>query len=412
VAGGKLMKVEVSGITNPQTFQFAVIQKLVFRALVVWLLAIATLWLDGARDEQLFSALSFAVNLWLVVSLLVTATIWISLQPRFRRHSAKVAVVGVTAAGIAFAQRLQNQPNLAMEFVGFIDDRRPDRLPDHAPFPILCRADEVKQYLMQNPVEHVMLSLPGNATFRLEQVVEQLLDSTASVHYLHDFLMFRPIREKVTSIGNTSVFTIIDSPRAGWNDILKRIFDVVAAASALILLSPLLAIVAAWIKFDSPGPVLFKQKRWGEGAAPFQIYKFRSMTKTASASTHVAQATKHDARVTKVGTFIRRTSIDELPQLFNILLGDMSLVGPRPHAIAHNQEYRSQVKGYMLRHKIKPGLTGWAQIHGLRGETDTLDKMEGRINFDLEYLRNWTFVLDLYIIYRTVGLVFNRKNAY
>jgi putative colanic acid biosynthesis UDP-glucose lipid carrier transferase len=174
--------------------------------------------------------------------------------------------------------------------------------------------------------------------------------------------------------------------------------------------------VALFIKLDSKGPVFFRQNRWGTGAKPFAIYKFRSMTQETSQGAAggdvIVQTTANDMRVTKVGAFIRRTSIDELPQLLNIFLGSMSFVGPRPHATGHNKEYRGLIKGYMLRHKVKPGLTGWAQIHGFRGETDTLDKMAKRIDYDLEYLRNWTPLLDIYIVFKTVHVVALGKNAY
>jgi putative colanic acid biosynthesis UDP-glucose lipid carrier transferase len=292
----------------------------------------------------------------------------------------------------------------------------PDRLPDHKPFPILSRIDQIAEYITNHEVGHVLVSLPTQASYRFGFVLEQLLDSTCSVHYLHDFLLFRPIREAMTPIGSMSVFTIIDSPGDGFGAAIKRSFDILGASLGLIFLLPLFFIVAAWIKLDSKGPVFFKQNRWGTGASPFQIYKFRSMTQATSVAASVGevvtQTTQNDARVTRVGAFIRKTSIDELPQLLNIFKGDMSIVGPRPHAVGHNKQYRGLVKGYMLRHKIKPGLTGWAQIHGFRGETDTIDKMEMRVQYDLEYLRTWTPMLDVYVILKTVKLVVSGKNAY
>jgi putative colanic acid biosysnthesis UDP-glucose lipid carrier transferase len=411
-AGALLVRFNVSNVASIVAYPFTVINTLASRSIAAGFVTFLALWLDGVRGTQLQAPVSFALNMWLITSVLSTALISLSLHKRFRRPSLKIAAIGVTEASIAFAHKLANQPYLALDFVGYVEDRGPERIPDHSPFPILCRIDGVKNYLSTNVVHHMVVSLPTTATYRFQNALDQLLDSTCSVHYLHDFLLFKPIRERLTTLGNIAVFTVIDSPTSGWESILKRMFDVVASAAALVILSPLLIVTAAWIKHDSRGPVLFKQSRWGTGAEPFQIFKFRSMTQSASAASSTAQATKNDSRITKVGAFIRRTSIDELPQLINILCGDMSLVGPRPHAVAHNQEYRGLVKGYMLRHKIKPGLTGWAQVHGFRGETDTIDKMEGRIGYDLEYLRNWTLSLDLYIIVRTVALVLRRTNAW
>jgi putative colanic acid biosynthesis UDP-glucose lipid carrier transferase len=340
----------------------------------------------------------------------------VSVLPIFRRPSEKVAIAAITDSSVAFARGFKDQRFLAIDFLGFFEDRLPDRLPAHEPFPILSRIDEIATFITNHEVGHVLVSLPTQASYRFGFVLEQLLDSTCSVHYLHDFLLFRPIREAMTPIGSMSVFTIIDSPGDGFGAVIKRCFDVLGSSVGLILLVPVFLIVAMWIKLDSKGPVFFKQNRWGTGALPFQIYKFRSMTQATSVAASVGevvtQTTQNDARVTRVGAFIRKTSIDELPQLLNIFLGDMSIVGPRPHAVGHNKQYRGLVKGYMLRHKVKPGLTGWAQIHGFRGETDTIDKMEMRVKYDLEYLRNWTPMMDVYVILKTVKMVVSGKNAY
>ncbi|HHO8640587.1 TPA: exopolysaccharide biosynthesis polyprenyl glycosylphosphotransferase, partial [Klebsiella pneumoniae] len=176
-------------------------------------------------------------------------------------------------------------------------------------------------------------------------------------------------------------------------------------------ISPLLIIISLAVKITSPGPVIFRQTRYGMDGKPIKVWKFRSMVVMEN-DTEVKQATKDDVRVTNVGKFLRRTSLDELPQFFNVLFGEMSIVGPRPHAVSHNEQYRSLIEGYMLRHKVKPGITGWAQINGWRGETDTLDKMEKRIEFDLEYIRSWSVWLDLKIIVMTIFKGFVNKSAY
>ena len=208
------------------------------------------------------------------------------------------------------------------------------------------------------------------------------------------------------------VVSVRDTPYFGVRGLIKRLSDILIASLILLLASPVMALIAVGIKLTSPGPVLFKQRRYGLDGEEINVYKFRSMTVTEDGD-RIVQAKKRDPRVTPFGKFLRRSSLDELPQLFNVLQGRMSVVGPRPHAVAHNEMYRKVVKGYMIRHKVKPGITGWAQVNGLRGETDTLDKMAARIEYDLEYIRNWSVMLDLWIILRTVKVVFiGDRNAF
>ncbi|MCB9595313.1 MAG: exopolysaccharide biosynthesis polyprenyl glycosylphosphotransferase [Sandaracinaceae bacterium] len=192
---------------------------------------------------------------------------------------------------------------------------------------------------------------------------------------------------------------------------LKRAFDVLFAGTFLATAWPLLVAIGVAVRATSPGPAIFKQLRYGRGGEEIEVWKFRTMGVTENGAT-VTQATKNDARVTPLGAFLRRTSLDELPQFVNVLFGDMSVVGPRPHAVAHNRHYRTQILEYMLRHKVKPGITGWAQVNGWRGETDTLDKMVGRVDHDLEYLRDWTIWKDLEIVWLTVFGKKVRRNAY
>ncbi|HBX2594003.1 TPA: exopolysaccharide biosynthesis polyprenyl glycosylphosphotransferase, partial [Klebsiella pneumoniae] len=202
-----------------------------------------------------------------------------------------------------------------------------------------------------------------------------------------------------------------ESPLSGINMVFKRLEDIIVSLSILIVISPVLLIIACAVKFTSPGPVIFRQIRYGMDGKSIKVWKFRSMTVMEN-DNNVTQATKHDLRVTKVGKFLRRTSLDELPQFFNVLFGQMSVVGPRPHAVSHNEQYRTLIKGYMLRHKVKPGITGLAQVNGWRGETDTLDKMQKRVEYDLLYIRNWSIWLDLKIIFLTIFKGFVNKSAY
>jgi len=219
------------------------------------------------------------------------------------------------------------------------------------------------------------------------------------------------IQGRLQDMNGVPVVGICETPFTGTNELLKRVSDVVLASLILLILLPLLLPIALGVKLSSPGPVIFKQRRNGLDGEEIWIYKFRSMTTQDNGHT-MAQATKHDARVTPFGAFLRRTSLDELPQFFNVLQGRMSVVGPRPHAVAHNEMYRKLISAYMVRHKVKPGITGWAQVNGLRGETDTTEKMAARVEFDLEYLRNWSLGLDLQIIVRTVRVAFFDRNAY
>jgi putative colanic acid biosynthesis UDP-glucose lipid carrier transferase len=207
------------------------------------------------------------------------------------------------------------------------------------------------------------------------------------------------------------VVAVCETPYAGVNALLKRWFDIAVTLCGLVVIWPVLLVTAIGVKLSSPGPVIFKQRRYGLDGREIMVWKFRSMRAQDNGPV-VKQATKNDPRITRFGAFIRKTSLDELPQLFNVLSGSMSLVGPRPHAVAHNEQYRGLIKGYMLRHKVQPGITGWAQVCGYRGETETIEKMRARIEHDLYYLRNWSLSLDLWIIVKTFLVLLRDKNAY
>ncbi|MDS7692638.1 undecaprenyl-phosphate glucose phosphotransferase [Acinetobacter soli] len=246
---------------------------------------------------------------------------------------------------------------------------------------------------------------------QVESLLEVLADSTCSAVIIPDLFSYDFLYSRVEDINGTPVIPLFDSRIDGINHFLKRIEDIVIGSLILMLISPILLIVSVAIKVNSSGPVFFKQIRYGLNGKPILVYKFRTM-KVMENGAVVKQAVKDDPRVTKVGKFLRRTSLDELPQFFNVILGNMSIVGPRPHAVAHNEEYRKLIPGYMLRHKVKPGITGLAQIRGWRGETDTLDKMERRIECDLEYIRTWSIWLDIRIIFLTIFHGFIHKAAY
>jgi putative colanic acid biosysnthesis UDP-glucose lipid carrier transferase len=246
---------------------------------------------------------------------------------------------------------------------------------------------------------------------RLTSLLAALKDTTSSVYFVPDMFVTDLIQGRPDSVCGLPVISVCETPFRGPAGVLKRISDIVLASLILLLISPIMLGLAIAVKLSSPGPVIFRQRRYGLDGEEIIVYKFRSMTVTEDGAT-IQQARKNDTRVTRLGAIMRKTSLDELPQFVNVLQGRMSIVGPRPHAVAHNEMYRGQIKSYMVRHKVKPGITGWAQVNGLRGETDSLEKMEARIRCDLDYLRNWSLRLDLYIIWKTVYLVFQDSAAY
>ena len=242
---------------------------------------------------------------------------------------------------------------------------------------------------------------PVNAEQRTQEFLEKFADTTANVYLIPNFFVYNLLYSRWIEVGNVLTLSVYDTPHLSVTGWLKRIEDLVLSSLLIVLLSVPMLFIALAIKISSRGPVIFKQYRYGLDGKKFLVFKFRSMT-TADNGPVVQQATRNDARITPLGKFLRRTSLDELPQIFNVFHGTMSLVGPRPHAVAHNEEYRKLIKGYMLRHKVKPGITGWAQINGFRGETDTLDKMKGRIEYDLDYIHRWSIWLDIKILFLTL----------
>jgi putative colanic acid biosysnthesis UDP-glucose lipid carrier transferase len=320
-------------------------------------------------------------------------------------------VVGANDLGRRLGERFRDNSLLGVKFAGYFEDRSPDRL-DPALIPDLRgRLDEVADYVKRHKVGAVFIALPMVLQPRIQQLLESLHDTTASVYFVPDLFASNLIQARVDDIDGLAVVAVCETPFYGINNFVKRAEDLVVASLILIMSAPLLATIAIAVKLSSPGPVLFKQRRYGIDGKETLVYKFRSMRVTEDGAV-IKQAQRGDPRVTRLGAFLRRTSLDELPQFINVLQGRMSIVGPRPHATAHNEMYRKLIRGYMIRHKAKPGITGLAQVNGFRGETDTLDKMQGRVDYDLEYLRRWSVKLDLYIIVKTVLVVVTGRNAY
>ena len=270
---------------------------------------------------------------------------------------------------------------------------------------------EVATYVNSHGIQEVYITMPLGSQPRIVDLLESLQGTTASLYFVPDVFGISIIQGRLEDMNGVPVVGICETPFTGTNELVKRLSDIVLASVILVLISPLLLFLALGVKLSSPGPIIFRQKRNGLDGEEIVVYKFRSM-RTQDNGPVVKQATKNDPRVTRFGAFIRRTSLDELPQFINVLQGRMSIVGPRPHAVAHNEEYRKLIKAYMVRHKVRPGITGWAQVNGLRGETETIEKMQARVEYDLEYLRNWSLGLDLQIILRTLRLMLFDRNAF
>lgn len=334
--------------------------------------------------------------------------LWHMARPEARRPA---VIVGAGALGAKVARALGSNADAGAVLLGFFDDRTDDRVHPETSGRLLGRLSEVSDYVRQHGVREVYITLPLGTQPRILKLQEQLQGTTASLFFVPDVFGISIIQGRLQDVGGVAVVGICETPFTGTNELVKRISDIVLSSLILLLISPILLLVALGVKLSSPGPVIFKQRRNGLDGEEIIVYKFRSM-RTLDDGAVVRQATKGDPRITPFGAFIRRTSLDELPQFVNVLQGRMSIVGPRPHAVAHNEQYRQLIKAYMVRHKVKPGITGWAQVNGLRGETESIDKMKARVEYDLEYLRNWSLALDLQIIVRTVRLMLFDRNAY
>jgi putative colanic acid biosynthesis UDP-glucose lipid carrier transferase len=326
-----------------------------------------------------------------------------------------VVIVGLNETSLKLARRIAESPHRMMEVRGFFDDRGQARHEvadaEQMRAPLLGQLSTVAAYVRDTGINVIFISQSMSANARVRQVLDDLQDTTASIYFLPDMVNLDLMQARFDEVGGIPVVAIRETPFSGLNSLIKRTSDIVLASVILLLLAPFMLTIAIAVKYTSKGPVIFRQRRYGLNGDEIVVYKFRSMA-VCEDGARVTQAQKDDLRVTRLGAVLRRTSLDELPQFLNVLGGSMSIVGPRPHAVAHNEQYRGLIKGYMLRHKVKPGITGWAQVNGLRGETDTLDKMEARVEFDLDYLRNWSLRLDLWIVLRTVKVVLGRDNAY
>ncbi len=379
----------------------------------------AVLFLDLLTNNE-FRVSKNVTVIWIFALPVIIIVCHLSVSYFLRKHYHEVdntlpraAIIGGNHVGSRLSKELQNNPLMGKRFIGFFDDRPVDRLDNVCDEQLLGTAKDAVRYAQEGKIDVVYIALPIAAQARIFDLIEALEDTTVSVYFLPDIQIFDLIEARFDTLNGIPIVALCQTPFYGLNAIKKRTTDVILSTLALILLSPLMLAVAIAIKLTSPGPVIFTQQRYGLGGAVINVYKFRSMYfRPDEDKTKVKQATKDDPRTTPIGRFLRRSSIDELPQLFNVLKGDMSLIGPRPHAVAHNEEYRKKIKGYMLRHKTKPGISGWAQVNGLRGEIRNDTDIQQRIDYDLDYLRCWSLSFDFWIMFRTLWVIVVGNNAY
>ena len=329
---------------------------------------------------------------------------------RHRFNNKRVLIVGAGDQGQKVGRHLKHEAWTGLEVIGFLDNA--PQAPQKILAPVLGTIDDITDISRQQRIDEVWIALPLRDEARVRKVIAKLQGSTVSIRFVPDLFSLRLLNSAMSEVAGMPVFDICMTPMDGFNTALKFLEDRVLASLILVVVSPLMLAIAIAIKLSSPGPVFFKQRRHGWGGITIEIYKFRSMVEHSEPTGKLTQATQNDPRITRIGRLLRRTSLDELPQFINVLQGHMSIVGPRPHAIEHNKQYKEFIDTYMLRHKVQPGITGWAQVNGWRGETRTLEQMEKRVEFDLFYIENWSLWFDLRIILLTVFRGFGNRNAY
>jgi putative colanic acid biosynthesis UDP-glucose lipid carrier transferase len=330
---------------------------------------------------------------------------------RAGRAVRKAVIVGASDVGLRLESVLRDSPLLRTEMQGYFEDRSRERVPASACSKILGRCEDLADFVRQGKANIVYITIPMSRQQRVLDLLSMLSDSTASIYFVPDLLIFNLIQGRIDTLEGLPLIAVCESPFIGLSGLIKRVMDLVIAFALLLITLPLLVAVAIGVYLSSPGPIIFRQTRYGLDGRPIRVYKFRSMRVAEDGAKSYTQVVRRDPRVTRFGALIRKTSLDELPQLFNVLEGSMSLVGPRPHVVDVNERYRKVIPGYMIRHKVKPGITGLAQINGFRGGDDIVS-MSGRIENDLNYLRRWSVGLDLAIILKTTFIVFGDRRAY
>jgi putative colanic acid biosynthesis UDP-glucose lipid carrier transferase len=355
--------------------------------------------------KQAYEFSRLATLSWLVATPLALCLWRVSLRVGLRtlrrhgRNTRSVAIAGAGDLGVRMLRTMLENAWMGLRPAGLFDDRKPRgfRPVEDAGVEVQGDLDELVRRARAEDFDVVYLALPLRAEQRMRQLLEGLADTTVSVYLVPDIFTFELLSARLVNFGGVPTFSIFENPFSGVDGWVKRVEDVVLATLMLALAAVPMLLIALAVKLSSRGPVIFRQTRYGLDGRQIGVWKFRTMS-ACEDGPEVTQATRGDPRVTRLGALLRRTSLDELPQLFNVLQGRMSVVGPRPHAVAHNELYRKLIHGYMLRHKVKPGITGWAQVNGFRGETETLEQMEKRVEHDLWYIRNWALWLDVKIV--------------
>lgn len=384
-----------------------------------WFLIVGVLLFFGYATSYLNMFTSRVILTWVFITPFVLLTAhWLLNQYLSSQHyilqvKKTAIVIGYNELSQQLTNKIHADKETAVELKGFFDDisTYKSALLTNAHNTLTGNLYQVADYVRQYAIDIIYITLPPSMHTQILLLLDDLKDTTASIYFVPDFFMADLIQGRIDEIDGLPVIAVCETPFTGFNGLTKRFSDILIASTILFLLFPVLIIIAIGVKLSSPGPILFKQRRYGLDGQEIVIYKFRSMT-VAENGSNVVQVTVNDARVTRFGRFIRKTSLDELPQFVNVLQGRMSVVGPRPHAVTHNEIYRKVIKGYMIRHKVKPGITGWAQVNGYRGETKTIESMKSRIDYDLAYLKKWSLSLDLSIIFKTIFLVFKDSKAY
>lgn len=328
------------------------------------------------------------------------------------RNQRRIVIVGAGELGHTVAGRLLDNPWTGLKVLGFFDDEPADPSSYPPEHPLLGNFDQLADYVHHQYVDQVWLAIPWSRLELIDRVLYHLRYSTADIRLVPDLFSYRLLNTSISEVAGLPVFNLSTSPIHGVNRLVKGLEDRLLAGIILVLISPLLLAITLGVKLSSPGPIIFRQQRHGYDGREVEIWKFRTMKVHEEQAGDVTQATHNDPRVTSFGSFLRKTSLDELPQFINVLQGQMSIVGPRPHAIVHNEYYKRQIDHYVLRHKVKPGITGWAQVNGFRGETETLEKMQKRVEYDLYYIEHWSLWFDIKIILMTLVKGFRHKNAY
>ena len=390
---------------------------IVSHTIAAWLGVIVVLLLIGygSKVSAIFSRRVLftwvIVTLPLIIGFLILLRGWIRHLIVTSGTARSAVIAGVTGMSRKLARSIKNRPELGFKFVGFFDDRSAERLGDIQPGSLLGTLEDLPDYVKNAKIDTIFIAIPVNLLRRTKDLLTDLRDTTASTYLVPDIFVFDLIQARTTNLNGIPVVALCETPFNGWRGLAKRASDIILASLMVAVAIPVLLLIALAVQITSPGSIIFKQRRYGLDGQEILVYKFRTMTVSEDGD-KIIQATHNDKRVTPIGRFLRRYSLDELPQLFNVLRGDMSVVGPRPHAVAHNEEYRKLIAGYMTRHKVAPGITGLAQISGYRGETLTVGDMEKRLHYDLEYLRQWSLGLDLKILLRTLTLWFRDEKVY